>query len=210
MENTLYAEIMRNSSIRQRAVLDLIQTIQLKSNRLFSEKDVKLLQDVLKNYEVEDGVSVFMTKAKPEGKEKIAKIRFHNEYVTLWWGKNKYARKMSNPNKYALGLTFSDIPITEHTYITIEELNKKFPDFKEFFATLHSNDEFKLFAYSKASFFSKAVMEQEGTWLLQTPEGKNFVPSAPIGKKIGDELHIYWPKNKIKNDCFKKLIFVID
>lgn len=210
MESTSYVEVMRNSTMRNEAILFLISRIEEKSNRAFNEKEIRFLTEVLQDYEVEDGVSVFMTISKPAGKKKIAKIRCHNEYITLWWGINRNAKKSTYPNRYALGITFEDIPATEHTYLTIAELSKKFPAFKDFFATLCINDEFMLFAYSKAASFSKAVMDREGTWLLQTPEGKSFVPSAPIGKKVGNELHLFWPGNTIKKDFFKRLIQVVE
>lgn len=210
MESTSYVEVMRNSTMRKEALSILIARIGKKSNREFNEKEIRLLTEVLQDYEVEDGVSVFMTSSKPAGKKKIAKIRCHNEYITLWWGINRNAKKSSYPNRYALGITFEDIPATEHTYLTIAELSKKFPAFKDFFETLHPSDEFMLFAYSRAGIFSKVVINREGTWLLQTPEGKSFVPSAPIGKKVGNELHIFWPGNTIKKDFFKRFIQVVE
>lgn len=209
MESNSYVEVMRDSTMRKEAVSFLIARIEEKSNRVFNEKEIRLFTEVLQDYEIEDGVSVFMAISKPEGKEKIAKIRCHNEYVTLWWGTNRNAKKLSHPNRFALGITFEDIPATEHTYLTIAELSKKFPTFKDFFETLHPSDEFMLFAYSKAGFLAKAVMNREGTWLLQTPEGKSFVPSAPIGKKVGNELHIFWPGNTIRREFFKRLIQVV-
>lgn len=210
MKNTSYAEIMRNSSVRKQAIEELIDKIQRKTNRVFCEKDIRFFTEVLENYDIEDGVSVFMTSSRPTGKEQIAKIRCRKEYAILWWGLNKNKKKSSNPNKFALGITYEDIPATEHTYLTISELVQKFPAFNDFFNTLKPGEEFKLFAYAKAGELSKAVMEKEGTWLLQTPNGKSFVPAKPIGKKINNELHIFWPANSIKVKCFKKLIQVVE
>lgn len=210
MENTSYAEIMRDSLVRKEAIQKLIFEIQKKTKRVFTEKDIRFFTEVLENYEVEDGVSVFMTPQKPSGKSKIARIRCRNEYAILWWGLNKNAHKISNPNRFALGITYEDIPCNEHAYFTISELVKRFPEFEEVFTTFKPNDEIKLFAYAKAGTFSKAVMEREGIWLLQIPEGKSFVPSKPIGKRIGDEIHLFWPGNQIKRDYFKKLIQVVE
>lgn len=210
MENTSYAEIMRDSLVRKEAIQKLVVEIQKKTKRVFTEKDIRFFTEVLVNYEVEDGVSVFMTPRKPSGKNKIAKIRCRNEYAILWWGPNINAHKTSNPNRFALGITYEDIPSNEHTYFTIGELIKKFPEFKEVFTTLKPNDEIKLFAYAKAGTFSRAVMEREGIWLLQIPEGKSFVPAKAIGKRIDNEIHLFWPGNSIKKDYFKKLIQIIE
>lgn len=210
MENTSYAEIMRDSLVRKEAIRKLIDEIQKKTKRVFTEKDIRFFTEVLENYEVEDGVSVFMTPQKPSGKNKIARIRCRNEYAILWWGPNKNANKISNPNRFALGITYESIPSNEHTYFTISELVKKFPEFEEVFATFKPNDEIKLFAYAKAGTFSKAVMERDGIWLLQIPEGKCFVPAKPIGKRIDNEIHLFWPGNNIKRDYFQKLIQVIE
>lgn len=210
MENTSYAEIMRDSLVRKEAIRKLIVEIQEKTKRVFTEKDIRFFTEVLENYEVEDGVSVFMTPRKPSDKYKIARIRCRNEYAILWWGPNKNAHKISNPNRFALGITYEDIPYNEHTYFTTDELVKKFPEFTEVFAMLKPSDEIKLFAYAQAGTFSRAVMEREGIWLLQTPEGKSFVPSKPIGKRIGNEIHLFWSGNNIKKDYFKKLIQIIE
>lgn len=208
-----YSQIMMESKIRKQAVDNVISKIKQNSERRkFSENSLKQMYNLLVQYEVEDGVTVFFTSGVPKGKEKIAEIDIGSEYAIFWWGNNLNKRNVSNPCKYGLGVQFvrKRSSNTNKCVCAVDELTRKFPDFTDLFKQFKAGDTFKLYVYAKAGDFYRAVCEKSGDWLLQTPQGKSFIPSRPIGKCIdgGKEIHIFYPKNDVKKDRIMKNITI--
>ena len=201
-----YNELMKDSIFRNKALEMVISEIQLRSKRQFSDETKKKIKEVLSNYEVEDGVSVFMTPEKPIDKTYIAKIDCGREYVTFWWGENRKA----NINRYALGLTFSHKGQNEVALYKKEELCKEFPDFADYFSKYEKGKKLKLVVYAKAGSFYKDAKDVSGEWLLQTPQNKSFIPSKAIGKIAdGNVIYIFQPNNNIRANRYVRNIEVI-
>ena len=139
----------------------------------------------------------------------IAKIDTGKEYAVLWWGNNLNKKRVSNPCKYGLGIVMIGKHKNEKCSYTVTELAEKFPDFAEFFGKFKTGDTFKLHVYKKAGDLYRAVVNRDGEWILQIPQGKSFIPTRPIGKYVeGKELHIFYPKNTVKGVKFQKFISI--
>ena len=192
MENyDSYVAIMKDTETRKNEARVLIEKLQISLKMVFSNEVLDKLFDVLTDYEIEDGASIFIPSYKPREKKRIAKIDLGQEYMVLWWGKN---RKPTSYSKYALGVTFEKKKPHEIFYCTAEEIKDEFPDFKDILLSVKRDIVFTVHVYAKAGSFYKAVENMPGEWLLQVPKGKSFIPYNPIGKKVSmSEFHIYQP-----------------
>lgn len=204
-----YTQIMMESNVRKQAVDKVISDIKQSKIRKFSDATLGQIRDILLRYEVEEGVVVFFSSDTPAGKTMIAKIDTGKEYAVLWWGNNLNKKRVSNPCKYGLGIVMIGKHKNEKCSYTVTELAEKFPDFAEFFGKFKTGDTFKLHAYKKAGDLYRAVVNRDGEWILQIPQGKSFIPTRPIGKYVeGKELHIFYPKNTVKGVKFQKFISI--
>lgn len=205
-----YTQIMMESNTRKRAVDKVISDIKQSKIRKFSDRTLDQIHDVLLRYEVEEGVVVFFASDTPEGKAMIAKIDTGKEYALLWWGNNLNKKRVFNPCKYGLGIVMVGKRGDESCNYTVTELGESFPAFTEFFGRFKKGDAFKLYVYAKAGDLYRAVADRDGEWIWQTPQGKSFIPSRPIGKYIDDskEMHIFYPKNDIKKGKIMKNITI--
>lgn len=190
-----YEEIMRDSELRKKSVEKLIDFMQQSLKRSFSSKECKELFEVLRCYEVEEGVSLFLPSSKPRDKKRIGKIELAQNNLVLWWGKN---RNSTSVFTYSLGVTLEDKKPNEVCYYTREEIAKEFPDFNEIFKEWKEGFVYTVHVYAKAGAFYKVAKEMVGDWLLQKPNAlnKSFIPYRAIGKKAGAcDFHIFQPKN---------------
>ncbi len=204
-----YTQIMMESNVRKQAVDKVISDIKQSKIRKFSDATLGQIRDILLRYEVEEGVVVFFSSDTPAGKTMIAKIDTGKEYAVLWWGNNLNKKRVSNPCKYGLGIVMIGKHKNEKCSYTVTELAEKFPDFAEFFGKFKTGDTFKLHVYKKAGDLYRAVVNRDGEWILQIPQGKSFIPTRPIGKYVeGKELHIFYPKNTVKGVKFQKFISI--
>lgn len=204
-----YTQIMMESNVRKQAVDKVISDIKQSKIRKFSDATLGQIRDILLRYEVEEGVVVFFSSDTPAGKTMIAKIDTGKEYAVLWWGNNLNKKRVSNPCKYGLGIVMIGKHKNEKCSYTVTELAEKFPDFAEFFGKFKTGDTFKLHVYKKAGDLYRAVVNRDGEWILQIPQGKSFIPTRPIGKYVeGKELHIFYPKNTVKCVKFQKFISI--
>lgn len=204
-----YTQIMMESNVRKQAVDKAISDIKQSKIRKFSDATLGQIRDILLRYEVEEGVVVFFSSDTPAGKTMIAKIDTGKEYAVLWWGNNLNKKRISNPCKYGLGIVMIGKHKNEKCSYTVTELAEKFPDFAEFFGKFKTGDTFKLHVYKKAGDLYRAVVNRDGEWILQIPQGKSFIPTRPIGKYVeGKELHIFYPKNTVKGVKFQKFISI--
>ena len=204
-----YTQIMMESNVRKQAVDKVISDIKQSKIRKFSDATLGQIRDILLSYEVEEGVVVFFSSDTPAGKTMIAKIDTGKEYAVLWWGNNLNKKRVSNPCKYGLGIVMIGKHKNEKCSYTVTELAEKFPDFAEFFGKFKTGDTFKLHVYKKAGDLYRAVVNRDGEWILQIPQGKSFIPTRPIGKYVeGKELHIFYPKNTVKGVKFQKFISI--
>lgn len=204
-----YTQIMMESNVRKQAVDKAISDIKQSKIRKFSDATLGQIRDILLRYEVEEGVVVFFSSDTPAGKTMIAKIDTGKEYAVLWWGNNLNKKRVSNPCKYGLGIVMIGKHKNEKCSYTVTELAEKFPDFAEFFGKFKTGDTFKLHVYKKAGDLYRAVVNRDGEWILQIPQGKSFIPTRPIGKYVeGKELHIFYPKNTVKGVKFQKFISI--
>ena len=204
-----YTQIMMESNLRKQAVDKVISDIKQSKIRKFSDATLGQIRDILLRYEVEEGVVVFFSSDTPAGKTMIAKIDTGKEYAMLWWGNNLNKKRVSNPCKYGLGIVMVGKHENEKCRYTVTEISEEFPDFAEFFDKLKNGETFKLYVYKKAGDLYRAVASHEGEWILQTPQGKSFVPTKPIGKYVeGKELHIFYPKNTVKGTKYQKFILI--
>ena len=204
-----YTQIMMESNLRKQAVDKVISDIKQSKIRKFSDATLGQIRDILLRYEVEEGVVVFFSSDTPAGKTMIAKIDTGKEYAMLWWGNNLNKKRVSNPCKYGLGIVMVGKHGNEKCRYTVTEISEEFPDFAEFFYKLKNGETFKLYVYQKAGDLYRAVASHEGEWILQTPQGKSFVPTKPIGKYVeGKELHIFYPKNTVKGTKYQKFILI--
>lgn len=204
-----YTQIMMESNVRKQAVDKVISDIKQSKIRKFSDATLGQIRDILLRYEVEEGVVVFFSSDTPAGKTMIAKIDTGKEYAVLWWGNNLNKKRVSNPCKYGLGIVMIGKHKNEKCSYTVTELAEKFPDFAEFFGKFKTGDTFKLHVYKKAGDLYRAVVNRDGEWILQIPQGKSFIPTRPIGKYVeGKELHIFYPKNTVNGVKFQKFISI--
>lgn len=204
-----YTQIMMESNVRKQAVDKVISDIKQSKIRKFSDATLGQIRDILLRYEVEEGVVVFFSSDTPAGKTMIAKIDTGKEYAVLWWGNNLNKKRVSNPCKYGLGIVMIGKHKNEKCSYTVTELAEKFPDFAEFFGKFKTGDTFKLHVYKKAGDLYRAVVNRDGEWILQIPQGKSFIPTRPIGKYVeGKELHIFYPQNTVKGVKFQKFISI--
>ncbi len=204
-----YTQIMMESNVRKQAVDKAISDIKQSKIRKFSDATLGQIRDILLRYEVEEGVVVFFSSDTPAGKTMIAKIDTGKEYAVLWWGNNLNKKRVSNPCKYGLGIVMIGKHKNEKCSYTVTELAEKFPDFAEFFGKFKTGDTFKLHVYKKAGDLYRAVVNRDGEWILQIPQGKSFIPTRPIGKYVeGKELHIFYPQNTVKGVKFQKFISI--
>ena len=204
-----YTQIMMESNVRKQAVDKAISDIKQSKIRKFSDATLGQIRDILLRYEVEEGVVVFFSSDTPAGKTMIAKIDTGKEYAVLWWGNNLNKKRVSNPCKYGLGIVMIGKHKNEKCSYTVTELAEKFPDFAEFFGKFKTGDTFKLHVYKKAGDLYRAVVNRDGEWILQIPQGKSFIPTRPIGKYVeGKELHIFYPKNTVKGTKYQKFILI--
>ena len=204
-----YTQIMMESSTRKQAVDRVISDIKQNKIRKFSDDTLSQIRNVLLKYEVEEGVAVFFSSDTPDEKTLIAKIDTGKEYALLWWGNNLNRRRVSNPCKYALGIVMVWKRGNESCNCTVTELGKRFPAFIEFFSRFKKGDTFKLCVYKKAGDLYRAVADRDGDWILQTPNGKSFFPTMPIGKFVeGKEVHIFYPKNKVDKAKLQRFVSI--
>ena len=204
-----YTQIMMESNVRKQAVDKVISDIKQSKIRKFSDATLGQIRDILLRYEVEEGVVVFFASNTPAGKTLIAKVDAGKEYALLWWGNNLNKRRVSNPCKYGLGIVMIRKRGDESRNYTITELGERFPAFAEFFSRFKKGDTFKLCVYKKAGDLYRAVAERDGEWILQTPNGKSFFPTMPIGKYVeGKEVHIFYPKNKVNKAKLQRLVSI--
>ena len=209
MQLDTYTQIMMESKTRKRAVDKVISDIKRNKVRKFSDATLNQIHDILLRYEVEEGVVVFFASGTPNGKKMIAKVEAGKEYALLWWGDNLNKNHVSNPCKYALGIVMVKKHTDDMRCYTVAELCAKFPDFAEFFGRLKNGNTFRLYVYKNAEDLYRIVAEREGEWILQTPQGKSFVPTKPIGKYLRNkELHIFYPENDIKEIKYQELISI--
>ena len=209
MEHDSNSNEKKNSVIRNEAIEKVIHAIEMRSKRFFSKEAENRIRRVLSNYEIEDGVSVFMASFKPEGKEKIAKIDIGKENMILWWGENIKSNRSSHSNQYSLGVSFVNKEYDEIVYYTRNEIIYDYPKFREYFSSLEKGTCFKLYVYAKAKALYKDVNELHGTWLLQVPQNGKLVPSEAIGKVVGKEVYIFMPNNNIRTRRYARKIKII-
>ena len=207
MENRdIYAEIMKESEMRKKAVARLVNVIISRTKKNLPEDSIKNIFEILLNYEVEEGVTIFYANSKPQGKKKIGSVDIGKEYLDLWWGKNRAAGRAT----YALGIGYTNKRLGDVAYFTREDVYKDYPEFRDIFSSMDSHVVFNVYSYAKAGRFFKDVENLPGEWLLQIPEGKSFVPNRPIGKKVGEnDYYIFQPQNNIRSDRYIKTIEII-
>ena len=205
-----YNQLMRDSNLRLKAVKETVgKIVSTCKTKTITENIQKEISDVLCNYDVEEGVTVFLIPVKPNSKKLIAKIDIGKEFMFFWWGKNLKAGNNAKNNKYALGITYVGKKSSDLFYYSIEELVKEYPEFKNFFYSyLRVGERLKISIYSTAGAFYKATKKLEGEWLLQTPNNGYFIPYRPIGKVANRELHFFHPGIKMRVEKSTKLIEV--
>lgn len=196
------------SEVRKNAIKKVLTDIMFYSKKHFSEDVLRVMATHLSRYEVEKGVSVFMTSRRPNNYsvKLIAKIDTGKEFLYLWWTENANKIKKENSNIYALGLTFEYKASDELAIYTIEDWKKEFPAFSEYLSELR-NVVLRVKIFSKAGTFYREVADMPGKWLVQTPVNKYFVPSRPIGKLVSpNRLYIFQPNPRLKKEFYERLI----
>lgn len=202
---------MVNSEVRRSAVRQVISKILFYSKMNISKDALKQIERNLMNYEVEKGVSVYLTAKKPlsYGIKLITKVDLGKQFLYIWWGDNLNKRNLQMPSPYALGLTFVYKKEYELTTYTLEEWKKDYPDFYDCALQLRGF-KVELKVFSKAGNFYKEVVDMPGEWLVQTPKGKYFIPNRPIGKLVsGNKLYMFIPNLKMKRNFYKKLVMIV-
>ena len=201
-------DTIKCSEVRKKAMRKVIHDILFYSKKKLSDRTLTKIVECLSQYEVEKGVSVFMTAERPNAYDTklIGKIDTGKEILYLWWTKNVKKNAQGHGNTYALGMNFGYKTAGELAIYTMEDWENEFPEFAMYLSELRGKI-WKVKLFSKASVFYKEVAELPGDWLVQTPVNKSFVPNRPIGKLVApDKLYIFQPNPKMKKDFYERLI----
>ena len=195
--------LMHTSSIRKNAAEDIISEIERLSGRSFEEADKAKMRDALTWLPIEDGSSLFMCDAAPDGKELVGSVELSMEYITFYFGENRN----QNSWPYALGVHFSNKTAEETLYFTPDRFKAEFPTLaKEALAFVQPEVLYRLVVYTKAGELYKSVTSGhacEGKWLIQTPTAVGgFVPNRGIGfcDSTNNVIHVCDPQVKHKRD----------
>ena len=204
-----YAEIMKDSIVRNQAIDAIIQKIGDISRKTINSKTETSIRNILQKYEVEDGLSIFLASSQPSDKEFLAKVDTGKEYMYLWWGENRGKNLTSHSNRYAMGITFVGKRHDEISEYTVEDLTEEFSDFANIFLGLRKGEILRLYVYSKPGTLYNDVYLKHGKWLLRMPYER--VASQSIGKLVGDsDYYIFQEGKTIRGNRYKKTIKIID
>lgn len=200
-------EVINCSKARKNAIMRIIQDMFYYSKKKLPEHALEKIVRCLAMYEVEKGVSVFMSSQKPNEEAKlIAKIDTDKEILYLWWSDNAKKNNEYTSKAYSLGMTFKYKSANELAIYSVEDWQREFPDFAEYIADLKGHT-WKIKLYSKAGILFDKVSGEEGIWLVQDPANNRFIPNRPVGKVIlPNELHIFQPNPNMKKPIYERLI----
>lgn len=196
------------SEVRKEAIKKVIKDMLFYSKKKLPESALYQIVMSLTKYEVEKGVSVFMTADRPNGYNSILvdRIDTGKDILYLWWTQNANKGSKSTSNLYALGMTFKYKSADEVSNYTCEDWEKEFPAFSEYISEIKGRV-LKVKIFSKAGIFYREVADIPGKWLVQTPVNKYFIPNRPIGKLVSpNKLYIFQPNPRMKKAFYERLI----
>ena len=204
----MYSSI--RSDVRRNAVRKVVRDVLRYSKKDLSKETLAEIIRIISQYQVEYGVSVFMTPKKPDGFDvrAIGKIDTGKEYLCLWWTDNE--GRNNTYKAYALGMTFQYKSGNNVAIYTEDDWIKEYPAFYDFLPELKGRT-WKVKVFSRFNMFYKNVINEPGEWLLQNPTGRDKWDSTrPMAKLMSNNLlYIYQPDIKMKKDFFERLIKIV-
>lgn len=209
-----YQEFMEDSLTRKGHIEHLIPQMEELCKRHFDDNEREELYNVLKKFEIEDGVSIFMTSDKPADKKYAGRVDLPLEFMNLYIGKN---RAKNTYKKLAIGLNFVFKKQNDLIRFNQDLLSTEYPllcnDILSTTSTCSAETQYILKYYPKAGVLVQAVKSKHGSYLKQTPDVKGyFVPNQGIGFYEPElhVFHIYDPKARWKATKEYERRFVIN